>query len=312
MVADGERIPVILDTDIGTDVDDILALALLLRSAAIDLRAVTTVYANAALRSRIVKAVLSAAGRPDVPVGCGVDWPLVVRGSTYWGGCEGEGILEGAPELPEALPYAVDLMTDLVLADPGAVTVLAIGPLTNLALAIAREPRVSTSVRRIAIMGGIVQRRFDQLTLPYVEHNMRCDPEAAQLVLASGAPITLVPLDVTTQVMLRRSDLTGLAGDSLGALLADQIDRYLKHAGRDWTHPHDPLAAALLLHPEFVRTHRMHVSVETRGEVTCGQTVATMAGDGDPARAVVDVALSVDAHAFESWLVPCLAGAATV
>ena len=308
MAADGVRIPVILDTDIGTDVDDIMALAVLLRAPEIDLRAITTVYGNAALRARIVKAVLATAGRLDVPVGCGVDWPLVVRGSTYWGGWEGDGILGAEDEPAEALPYAVDLIADLVLADPGAVTIVAVGPLTNLALAIAREPRVAGSVRRIVIMGGVVQRRFDQLADPYVEHNIRCDPEAAQLVLASGAPITLVPLDVTTQVRVRRSDLAGFTGDGLAALVADQVDRYLRLIGRDWTSPHDPLAASLLLHPEFVQTHRMHVSVETRGEMTRGQTVATMSRDGGQGRPVLDVALSGDVPAFEAWLLHCLAG----
>ena len=76
------------------------------------------VSAKPALRARIVKAVLSTAGRLDIPVGCGVDWPLVVRGSTYWGGWEGDGILGAEAEPAEALPYAVDLITDLVLADP--------------------------------------------------------------------------------------------------------------------------------------------------------------------------------------------------
>jgi purine nucleosidase len=308
MAAGAERVPVILDTDIGTDVGDLLALALLLRTPAIDLRAITTVYANAVLRSRIVKAVLAIAGRLDVPIGCGVDWPLVVRGSTHWEGWEGEGILEGAVEIDEPLPYAVDLITDQVLANPGVVTIVATGPLTNLALAMAREPRLATAVQRVVIMGGMVQRRFDQLADRYAEQNIRRDPEAAQLVLESGAPITLVPLDAGTKVRVRRGDLAGQAGDGLSMLLAGQIDRYLEHVGREWTFLHDPLAAALPVHPEFVQTARMRVAVETRGNLTRGQTVAMMAEAGCDTPPAIDVALDVDAPAFESWLIPCLAG----
>ena len=308
MATDGERIPGILDTDIGTNIDDLLALAVLLREPSIDLRAVTTVYANAALRARIVKAVLAIAGRLDVPVGRGIDWPLVVRGVSQWEGWEGEGILDESTEPAEPMPYAVDMIAELVLANPGTVTIVAIGPLTNVASAIARDPRVASAVRRIVIMGGLVQRRFDQLADPYAERNIRHDPEAAQLVLASGAPITLVPLDVTTRVRIRRGDLPAQAGDGLAALLADQLDRYLGHIGREWTHLHDPLAAALAVHPEFARTWRMRVDVETRGELTRGQTVATLAAAGHDPRQTVDVALDVDVSAFESWLIPCLAG----
>jgi purine nucleosidase len=306
VAAEAERIPVILDTDIGTNVDDIVALAALLREDAIDLRAVTTVYANAALRARIVKAVLLRAGRVDVPVGCGVDWPLVVRGTTQWEGWEGEGILEGTEEPAELPTYAVDLMTELVLADPGSVTIVAIGPLTNLALAMAREPRLISAVRHIVVMGGIVQRRPDQLADPYAERNIRHDPEAARLVLTSGAPITLVPLDVTTRLRVRRGGLAVPAGDGLAALVGDQLDRYFNHVGRDWTYLHDALAAALPAHPQFVRTSRMYLDVETRGDLTRGQTVATLAGNGAETRQAIDVALDIDVPAFESWLIPCL------
>jgi purine nucleosidase len=300
--------PLILDTDIGTDVDDIVALGLLLRAPAVDLRAVTTVYADAALRARMVKAVLAAADRPAVPVGCGVDQPLMQRDPIFWQGWEGEGILDAADPPEGAFPHAVDLLTEMVLAEPGAITVVAVGPLTNIALAITKEPRFATAVRRITIMGGIIQRRHDQLSASYVEHNIRCDPEAAQIVLTSGAPITLVPLDVTTQVQITRQDLRRLATDRLGAMLADQLDRYMTHVGRDWTHPHDPLAAATVIRPDFVQTQPMHVVVETDGRHTRGETVAKLAGAGAKAQRAVDVALTVEAKAFERWLIPHLAG----
>jgi len=308
-----QRQPVILDTDIGTDVDDVVALSLLLRAPTIDLRAVTTVYVDAALRARMVEAVLSAAGRPDVAIGCGVDRPLLGRDPLFWEGWEGEGVVRDEGTLQRRWSHAVDLLIEIVLAHPGEVTVLAIAPLTNIALALLREPRFATAVRRIVIMGGIIQRRFDQLTAPYVEHNIRCDPEAAQIVLTSGAPITLVPLDVTTQVRIKRDALPRIAaGDDLGALVADQLDRYMTHKGRDWTHPHDPLTAASVIQPDFLRTYPMDVVVETGGAFTRGQTVATRQGEAHDGKPAVDVALDVDVEAFQQWLVAMLAGSAPV
>lgn len=304
-----DRVPVIVDTDIGTDVDDIVALGVLLRAPTIDLRAITTVYVNAALRARIVKTVLAVAGRPALPVGCGADKPLLNRDPLFWEGWEGEGLLRTEDADAAPLPHAIDLLTEMVLAHPGELTILAIGPLTNIALALAREPRMAAAVRRIVIMGGMFQRRFDQLSSPYVEHNIRCDPEAAQIVLASGAPITLVPLDVTTQVRLRRDDLRGLrAGGDLAALIADQLERYMGHKGRDWTNPHDPLTAAAVAQPDLLRTFPLRVNVETHGEYTRAQTVAVHQRVAERGAPAIDVALEVDVARSERWLIETLAG----
>src|SRR6185312_14533734 len=146
---------------------------------------------------------------------------------------------DGIPPYDESdfppAPHAVELLVDQVMEQPGTMTILAIGPLTNIAVAMLREPRFAGSVKRIVCMAGMFQRRLDQFAFPYVEHNIRCDPEAAQLVFASGAPIMLVPLDVTTRARVRRDDLKRLAGDPLGTVLAEHLDRYMHHKGRDWT-----------------------------------------------------------------------------
>jgi purine nucleosidase len=298
---------VILDTDIGTDVDDVVALGVLLRAPTIDLEAVTTVYVDSALRARMVRAVLQAAGRADIQVGRGIDRPLLGRDPIYWVGFEGEGLLDTKKPDTTPWPHAVDMIVERVLARPGQITILAIGPLTNIAMALLREPRVASGVRRIVIMGGIVQRRLDQLGMPYAEHNVRCDPEAAQIVLTSGVPITLVPLDVTTQVRVRRADLRRLhERGGLAALVADQLDRYMTHMGRDWTHPHDPLAAAAVIRPDFLRTQPMRVQVETAGAHTRAQTVAVTHDPASDTVPPVDVALEVDVPGFEQWLLATL------
>ena len=314
--------PIVLDTDIGTDVDDVVALVAALRAPQVDLRAVTTVYVDTELRARMVQAVLKTAGRQEIPVGAGVGKPLLGRDALYWGGWEGEGVLEVSPAgsdsgptvgtLSGTFPHGVDLLIETVLAQPGTVTVLAIGPLTNLAVALTREPRLATAVKRLVIMGGLVQRRLDQLGMAYVEHNIRCDPDAASIVFQSGAPITLVPLDVTTQSRLRRADLPRIAAaGALGSLAADQVERYLKQHNRDWTHPHDALALAAIAQPGLLRTTPMHVQVETQGQLTRAQTVATLAqgAAGESAGSVppIEVALQVDVAGFEHWLVQTLA-----
>lgn len=307
-MAENATLPIVLDTDIGTDVDDVVALALLLRAGTVDLQAVATVYVHSAIRARMVRAMLVAAGREGVPIGSGTDAPLLNRDPLYWAGFEGEGLIDPREERGDRWPQGVDLIIERVLARPGEVTLLAIGPLTNVALALRREPRLAGAMRRIVIMGGLVQRRFDQLNMPYSEHNIRCDPEAAQIVFGSGAPITLVPLDVTTQVRIERSQLARLrAGDALAQVVADQVGRYLGYRERDWTHMHDPLAVAAVLRPDLLRTFPMHVHVETRGEYTRAATVAVLAGDAQPHAPVIDVALEVDAPAFETWMLDTLA-----
>lgn len=303
-----QRLPVILDTDIGTDVDDVVALAELLRADTVDLLAVTTVYVDAALRARLVRAVLRAAGRAAIPIGVGADQPLLRRDPLYWAGWEDEGLPADGVGDASAAPHAVDLLIREIMARPGEVTVVAIGPLTNLALALLREPALARAARRVVIMGGRVERHADQLADRHAEHNIWCDPEAAQIVLTSGAPITLVPLDVTTQVLIRREALDDLrAGDELARLVADQLDRYFAHLGRDWTHMHDPLAASDVALPGFLRTVPMRVRVECAGQLTRGQLVA-LRHDGPDEAGLVDVALEVDGGAFDAWLPRCLGG----
>lgn len=289
---------IILDTDIGTDVDDACALALALRSPEIQLAAVTTVHADVTLRSRMVAKLLRLGGRTDVPIGSGISLSLLRNRPTYWAGHEGVGLL--GPEDEGTTPWTghgVDLIVDLVRANPGEITLVPVGPLTNVAAAIIREPELPRLLRGIVLMGGVV-RASDGLHLPWVEHNIRLDPEAAAVVFAAGAPLTMVGLDVTTQVSVRRSDLARLrdAGTPLSLAVADQLARYMDYRQRDFTYMHDPLAIAMTIDPTFCRTVPLHVQVETRGELTLGATVATGPTESRPANALVCV--DVDAPRF--------------
>lgn len=302
-------IPVILDTDIGTDVDDALALALILNSPELNLVGVTCVYGDVDLRARLARKLLRLAGRAEVPVLAGARQPLLGLRPVYWAGHEGQGLLE--PEDEDLAPdpeHAIDFLVRTVLSNPGQVHLLAIGPLTNVALALRREPRLARNLAHLTLMGGAVRGPND-LQLPYAEHNIRSDPEAAHVVFTSGAPLTMIPLDVTTKVTIKSEAVTRIRGR--GTLFAEAVARqvalYPPFAKRGWTHLHDPLAAAIIADPTLVEVRTLRVDVELEGRYAAGATLARLPTEGDPANA--EVALGVDVRRFEEFLVDRLAGA---
>ena len=292
----------ILDTDIGTDVDDALALALIARSPELDLVGVTTVYGDVELRARMAAKLLRLAGRPEVPVTAGIRLPLLRKRDVYWAGHEGQGLLgPDDADLRYDPRHAVDFILETVAAAPGQITLVPIGPLTNIAAAITREPRLPDLLAGIVLMGGVV-RATDSLRLPWTEHNIRCDPEAAAVVFASGARITMVPLDVTMRVTIDRAGMERIraAGTPFHLAVADQVGRYPRLVKTGSTFTHDPLAVAVAIDPSFCTHADLRVQVETRGEFTAGATVATQPQPGEP---TVDVCVAVDSPRFERFLI---------
>ena len=295
-------IPLILDTDIGTDVDDCLALAVILASPEIDLLGVTCVYGDVLLRARMVMKLLALADRSDVPVMVGAEQPFLGLRPVYWPGHEGVGVLEsGDDALTPNSEHAVDVLIRTVMDRPGEIHLLAIGPLTNVALALKREPRLAGALGHLTIMGGAL-RGLDRLDLAIAEHNIRCDPEAAHIVFASGAPMTLIPLDVTTRVAIRRDDVTRIraVGTRFHMAVADQVERYPRFGASGSTLLHDPLAAAVVIQPALVTVVPLHVAVETQGRLTAGMTVATLPTEEFPATARVGV--EIDPAAAEGFI----------
>lgn len=253
------------------------------------------------LRARMVLKLLRLRGHADIPVLAGAEKPLLGRPPVYWAGHEGEGLLEPGDEaLTPASEHAVDFIVRTVMEHPGQIHLIAIGPLTNVAIAFLREPRLAERLAGLTIMGGAL-RGPANLTLPYVEHNIRCDPEAARIVLAAGAPTTLVPLDVTTQVRVTRDGVARVraGGTPFHLAVADQIERYPRLRDRGYTFLHDPLAVAAVIQPDLVRLEALRVDVETGGEHTAGATLIRMPTDNAPANA--RVALEVDVERFEEF-----------
>jgi inosine-uridine nucleoside N-ribohydrolase len=301
---------IILDTDIGTNPDDCLAMALVLASRELELVAVTTVYGDVSLRAHIALKLLRLRGIRDLPVAMGADRPLLRKRPVYWAGHEGRGILEPTDEVLEpSKQYAVDLIVDTVMAQPGEITLVAIGPLTNVALAFQREPRLAENLAGLVVMGGVVGGTR-ALHLPRTEHNFRSDPEAAQIALRAapaGARVTIVPLDVTTQVFIRPHDIERIraAGDVYHHAVADQVSLYPRFAQRGWGYLHDPLAVAALIEPSLLTLEALRAVVETEGEHTAGELLVTPPLPDAPATA--GVALGVDAPRAERFIVDRLA-----
>ena len=298
---------VIFDTDIGTDVDDCVALALILGSPELKLEGVTCVYGDVLLRARMVRKLLDLRGVDNVPVLAGVSQPLLGLRPVYWPGHEGVGLLEPEDDALQPDPeHAVDFLIRSVMESPGQIHLIAVGPLTNVAVALLREPRLAEQLAHLTIMGGAI-RGPGHFGLPYSEHNIRCDPEAAHVVFSSGAPITLIPLDVTTQVAIRQADVEQIraVGTPYHTAVAEQVALYPRFRERGSTTMHDPLAVAVVAQPDLVRLETLHVDVELEGRHAAGATLARTPNDSTPAN--VAVALGVDAGRFEALLAERLA-----
>lgn len=294
----------VLDTDIGTDVDDILALTLMARTPGYNLAGVTTVYGNTELRARMARYVLRQLGRDDVAVAAGSGETLA-GDPVWWGGHEGEGIpgLEEI-EVTEARD-GVALLRDLAREHAGQLDVFAIGPLTNIAKAIQTEPTFAGSVRHLYIMGGAYWR-------PDPEHNIKSDAPAANVVFSSGIPITVCGLDVTTRVWLREDGVEEIRrglGD-FGEVLARQFWRWLdfmvEHGISDGkvkgTHLHDPLAVLAAIEPDVLAFEQCDVTVDLEGD-SIGRTRLARCGSGR-----VRVASDVNVAAAERALLDRIAG----
>lgn len=278
---------VIIDTDPG--VDDALALLLAMRSPELKIEAITPVAGNVPLELTLPNALrmVEIAGRTDIPVAGGAKSPLVRRlvTATY---AHGENGLCGAvfPE-PKTKPVnqpAAELIRQIVRQFPGEVTLLTIGPLTNIATALNTDPELAGMVRALVMMGGSLSG--GNIT-PAAEFNIYVDPEAARIVFQSGIPITMVGLDVTRKTSLTEDHLRQLqAGQNPVSQAAATIARNAIEHNRErgfvvGPNMHDSLAVAGFLDPSILKLKEYYVDVETTGELTAGETLGYSPNAGD-------------------------------
>ena len=292
--------------DVDTGVDDALALLLALASPEVELVGVSTVAGNVPLQRTTDNTLrlLQWAGRADVPVYAGAERPLV-RDAVAADDVHGATGL-GAAHLPEARTSpagdGVEFLLRTLQARPREVTLVATGPLTNLAQAEARVPGVLRQARQVVIMGGAV--RVPGNITPTAEFNFYADPHAARQVLASEAELVLVGLDVTHQVWLEQAVLqncTGARAAFCQAVCQPVIAFESAHYGSAGMHVHDPVALGAALWPQLFHTQQLWVDVETTGELTAGQVVVdqrTLASDQERLGRPVACAMDVDQARF--------------
>ncbi len=271
---------IIIDTDVG--VDDAMAILLALRSPELRLEALTSVFGNVDLAqtTRNCLKVLEVAGRTDIPVYRGCAQPLLgdYRGPAPVHGDDGLGNAGlSAPSGQPAAGHAVDFLRSAVTGAPGEITLIAIGPLTNVALALSLEPEMARALAGLVVMGGAVRERGN--VTPAAEFNIHQDPEAASIVFAAGAPLVMVGLDVTRHVILNARELERLAtrGNPLGEFIGKITPHYHgvhRTMQIEGITMHDSCAVAYAIDPTLFQVERLYVGVETRGTLTEGVTVA--------------------------------------
>jgi inosine-uridine nucleoside N-ribohydrolase len=271
---------VLMDCDPGHD--DMVAILLAVASEEIDLLGITTVAGNQTGDKTSVNAlkVLTLINRNDIPVARGFDKPLIrelVTAPAFHGvsGLDGADLPE--PEVKLMKMHAVDFIIEKLMQSKGGIYLVPTGPLTNIAVALLKEPRIKEKIERIVLMGGGV---FDSNTTPAAEFNIYVDPEAAKIVFESGVPITMVGLDVTDKAIFSFEDIDTLA--KMNGKVSRVVAPLLKFFGNankeiygfNGAPLHDALAVSTLIDPSVAKTEFLHVDIETKGEFTRGETVA--------------------------------------
>ncbi len=275
---------IILDTDPG--IDDALALILTLKSRKLRLEAVTTVSGNVHVDKCTKNAlrILELMGREEVPVAKGASKPLKreLRTAEHVHGKDGLGDSNlPEPKISTTDTDGADLIIERVAANPGDVILVPIGPLTNIALAIEREPNIVEMVKEIVLMGGaygVTSYGYGNVT-PVAEFNIHTDPEAARIVFDSGIKITAIGLDVTTdpKALLTQRDFERIRlAETRAAEIVVRITEKTFQEGyavQRGMALHDPMAVSYVTSPDLFTVRRYRVDIETRGELTTGQTV---------------------------------------
>ncbi|MFQ5955259.1 MAG: nucleoside hydrolase [Kiloniellales bacterium] len=301
---------IIIDCDPGQD--DAVAILLALASPdELDVLGITTVAGNVplALTAKNARKMCELAGRTDVPVFAGCARPLMrplrtaedVHGKT---GLDGAGLPDPRIKLEDR--HGVDFLVDALKQAPDAgVTLCALGPLTNLAMALVKAPEIAGRIREIVLMGGAFG---EGNTTPAAEFNIYVDPQAAHVVFTAGVPITMMGLDVTHQALTTPERLKAIRaiGTPVAAAVAGMLAFYDRHDVARYGMPggplHDPCVIAYLLRPELFSGRQAHVAVETGSELTMGRTVVDRWGltDLPPNAQVMD---QIDADGYYALII---------
>ena len=318
---------VIIDTDPGTD--DALAILLALNSPELKVEALTVVPGNVTAAQGIENALklVSLAGRPDIPVAAGARKPLLqklVTAETH--GSNGLANISLPPARCNPDPrFAPDLIIELVHRYPHEITLVPLGPLTNIALALSKDPSIAGLVKQVVLMGGAISGgNVDAVA----EFNIYIDPESAQIVFNGGWPLTMVGLEIGRKTLFRRHHLAQLrktrgAQNDFATDVLEHLINLSEKYGLEGAPLYDPTAMGAVIDRALITTQFIHIDVELRGEFTRGETVANRQnalnrkvprGDRlvfegtEPLQPNVHVAMDIDGERFVSLLIARLSG----
>jgi inosine-uridine nucleoside N-ribohydrolase len=302
---------IILDCDPGHD--DMMAIMLASASSELEILGITTVAGNQTGEKTFENArkILTLIGREDLPLARGADKPIVrelitapqIHGTSGLDGAELPG-----PDAPFLDVHAVDFIIDTVKASKQKVTLVPTGPLTNIGLALIKAPEIKENLNEIVLMGGAV---YDSNMTPGSEFNIFVDPEAAREVFLSGVPVTMVGLDVTNKSLMsfeQTEEITSWGGkisSVVGPLMKFFAQANYDYFGIKGAPIHDALTVATLINPAVVECENYFVDIETKGELTRGQTVADVYGvTGNEPNC--KVAMKVDNDLFISMMMDAI------
>ena len=296
---------ILIDADPG--VDDSMAILFAFSSPEVKIEGLSAVFGNSGTKITTENALrlVELANQAEVPVARGAEKPLL-RPFTGEGwrvhGRNGLGAVDFPPPHGEPDPRrAAQFIVDMIMANPGQMTIVALGPLTNVALAVSLEPRIAEHVKRVVLMGGAVNARGNASAV--AEANIRNDPEAAHIVFNAPWPVTMVGLDVTSQVIMTPEYIDTLrsAGnrftDFIGQILPHYMNHYRKNVGIDGLFVHDSSAVAYVIDPTLFETRSLPVEVEIHSPINFGLTAADwrQRSSKEPN---VDVCIAVDSDRF--------------
>ena len=301
-----KSIPVIIDCDPG--LDDVIALIMGFADEKLDIKAITVVAGNQTLKkvgSNALK-VLSYLGA-NVPVALGSEFPLVKTGITAGEVHGDDGI--GGVVLPESSLtlsslHAIELIKEVLENSNEKVTLIATGPLTNIALFLRTYPRLKNKIEKISLMGGSVG--FGNVT-PAAEFNIFIDPEAADIVFKSGLPITMAGLNATQKAVFTMDDINKIKaqGGKVALLVSQMLENLTKYHSLDGfngCYLHDPVAVCAVTNPEILKTEFFHVDIELKGEYTSGMTVVDIYNRSKKGKNV-EVAMEIDKEAYVNLII---------
>jgi purine nucleosidase len=309
----------IMDVDPG--IDDAMAIFYAVRRPGIRLEALTTTFGNTdtAISTENALRILELLARPDIPVAKGVSRSLIhpyVRRADHVHGKNAIGDVElQPPKIKATDEHASDLIIRMAKENPGEITLCAVGPVTNVALALTKAPETAKLLRKIVLMGStIFHPGILGPAAPMVDANFANDPEAAHIVLRAGASVTLVGMDVTMTILFSTDmvDEVHREGDDAARTLMRMAEFYVNayktmYPGIAGCGLHDPLAVAIAEDPSLARTERMFVDVELHGEFTRGQTVADRRRTAVPLHNA-DVCMEVDRAQFVTDFLAAIKG----